>query len=67
MKKILFSLLALFALVSCSDKNDDTPITYTPEEAKASVQNAMDSFYDCLKKQTMVVLPISSTRQCSKN
>lgn len=50
MKKILFSLLALFALVSCSDKNDDTPITYTPEEAKASVQNAMDSFYDCLKK-----------------
>ena len=49
MKRILLSLLATVALVSCGDKNDDAP-AYSAEEAKAAVTATMNSFYDCLKK-----------------
>ena len=50
MKRFLFSLLAAVALVGCGSKEEDKPIVYSAEEAKASIRGTMDSFYNCLKK-----------------
>lgn len=51
MKKILFSILAIAALIGCGkdDNNTDAP-AYSAEEAKTEVKATMDNFYECLKK-----------------
>ncbi len=51
MKKILFSILAIAALIGCGkdDNNSDVP-AYSAEEAKTEVKATMDNFYECLKK-----------------
>ena len=51
MKKILFSILTIAALIGCGkdDNNSDAP-AYSAEEAKTEVKATMDNFYECLKK-----------------
>lgn len=51
MKKFLFSILTIAALIGCGkdDNNSDAP-AYSAEEAKTEVKATMDNFYECLKK-----------------